>query len=209
MSEMPIEDSGGPGGKSQKPRSNTLRGAEDLSVYFGTLAAADPSLLQQAQSSLGPNALRLWKEIVRAGEGFPAQMRQILNSVFPSPRAPQSPSRGVRDYESAVAWVAAHAVISRLHECLTAVAREHEFRAPGFAEQDSLGPGSQPHDLLGALTTAATGSDPDNALRFLISREAASRLDMSRATRELMGHVRRHLAVFRTLGEEAQQEKPE
>jgi hypothetical protein len=101
--------------------------------------------------------------------------------------------------------VAVHAVLSRIHELIADIGRQWDLSRG--SRDDAAGEyieiaSAPPRGLLGALVDAASQSD-SWMLESLVCREAAAWIGVVPTDPGLVRHVRRHIALFRALGTEA------
>lgn len=184
-----------------------LEGTE-LQSLFDSIIKSPPELVDLAIGGLGPWATRLWFLIVPLGDDFVKQIWSLFVSAFRlhEENLPDlAPSEG-RRYERAVAWVAVHAVLSRIDELVTHLASQHEAcQGPGPDPPDVCPyiTYSRPRELLGAMMEAALDDNPNEVLQARVCREAAARLQISPSNPALVRHVRQRLRVFKALGIEA------
>lgn len=187
--------------KPPQDQPASQQGAAELESLYRDIVAPDKKkLLDSAKRHLGRWASKFWDSLSGADGDLFQQVHPRYMSVFrPSQRTvPASASSRPSRYEQALALVAAHAVLSQIHELMDFCDERRANGIDEWEEPDDAPPGH----LFGALMQAC---ESDAAVETLIAKEAAARLQMSPTHPELARHVGQHLLVFKALGAEARE----
>lgn len=191
----------GPEGGSQVP-TDTQR-AEDLKGLLAGITRSDPELVSLAERGLGALARTWFQAVIQWGEDFPEELCRLLTASQQEPNPASSTSTNA---QRAIVMVAAHAVLGRIHELMTCLARERESRQKSNCDltkpwhQQILS--QRPGELLGELLEALLYYNGNKRLEDVVCREAAARVNSLANDEELARQVRRHVNVFELLASE-------